>query len=84
MDTMDMKPLVEQAVLIEWSRFAEEHPKLAQVLSEPLLLAGVETALQNDPAYRGAIDQAVALNAGLEAISSLIADAVKRWFAKLV
>jgi hypothetical protein len=80
----DLKPILEAAFDQTWSDFAEAHPRLAEVLSAPTLLASATRDLRNDAAYRKAIDDAVLAGAAMDVLDALVTDHLRKWFARLV
>lgn len=80
----DLKPLIESALQQSWSEFAERHPRLADVLDARAVQLNATQSLAADPAYRKAIDDAIAAQATLETLSDIIATRVRKWFERLI
>ena len=84
MNTIDLKPLVEAAVHREWEAFAADHPNLAKVLSEELLIEKTFADLQQDAEYHKAMLNASVMEAGADIVGALIDGLVQRVLKKLL
>ena len=84
MNTIDIKPLIEQAIASQWPAFAESHPHLAQVLDETLLLESATAQLAQDPDYQAALQHAAAAGLAAETLGGLIGQLVRKFFQRLV
>lgn len=84
MTPKDLTQLVEHAVRQEWSDFSEAHPRLAQVLSEPLLLSAAQESLRDSEPYRKAIENAMLAEATLASVQEVVKTHVRQWFSRLV
>lgn len=82
--TIDLKPLVEAAVHREWTAFAADHPNIAKVLSEALILETAMADLQQDVEYRAAMDRAAVAGVAAEALNGLVDKLVKQFMRKLL
>ena len=84
MDTIDVKEQVRRAVASEWPRFEQNHPKLAAVLDETLVVESAVASIADDPEYREAMDAAGAIGTGAEVVASVIQRLVGQWLRQLV
>jgi hypothetical protein len=62
----------------------ENHPKLAQVIDEQILVESAAESLVDDPEYKEAMDAAAEAGAGAEIIASVVQRLVGRFLRGLV
>ena len=84
MKTMQLKDMVEQAIRQQWPAFAENHPHLATVLEEEVLVDAATASLADDPDYQHAMADAAALGLGIETLAEPVMKWVAGWLRKLV
>ena len=84
MRTIDVKEQVRQAIRSEWPAFEAEHPRLAAVMDETLLLPAAVAALDEDEEFRAAMEQAAAIGAAGEVVASLVSRVVRQWLRQLI
>ena len=82
--TIDVKPMVEAAIHREWDAFAIDHPNLAKVLSEALIIETAMADLQQDAEYRAAMEAATAAGLAAETLGGLVDRLVKQFLRKLL
>lgn len=73
MNTLNLKDEIERAVRGEWQTFATNHPHLAAVVDEELLIEHATASLKDDPEYQQAMQSAAAAHLGAEVLRELIA-----------
>ncbi len=83
MNTIDIKPLVEAAVHRAWDDFAADHPQLAKVLSEELLVESTLAELDKDPEYQSSITNAAAAGVMAETLGDLVGKLLRQVLNKL-
>jgi hypothetical protein len=83
MNTIDIKPLVEQAIATQWPAFVESHPHLAQVLDETLLLESATAHLNEDPDYQEALQHAAAAGLAAETLGGLVTQLIQKFLQRL-
>ena len=84
MNTLNVRPLVEQAIATEWPRFAAEHPRLAAVLQDDLLMESALADLRDDPEYKQAMAHAAAAGLAAEVLGDLVGKVVHRFLRTLI
>ena len=84
MNTIDLKEEVRRAIKTEWPRFAEEHPRLAAVMDESLLLEPAIEALNDDAEFREAMETAASIGAAAEVVAGVVNNMVYRWLRQLL
>ncbi|HEY0007728.1 MAG TPA: hypothetical protein VGB55_03305 [Tepidisphaeraceae bacterium] len=84
MKTIDLHSEVAAAVAMRWDDFAAQHPRLASVIDQHLLVESVQQSLKDDADYQRTLANAQACNASLETMAKLIDKYVVKWIAKLV
>jgi hypothetical protein len=60
------------------------HPRLAEILDEDLLVEHAVETLRDDPEYQDAVRTASAANIGLEAVRGVVVKLVGRFLRRLV
>ena len=81
---ISVKDEVRKAVRSEWPAFAADHPRLAAVLDETLVVDSAIASLADDPEYREAMATAEAVGAGADVIAGLIQRLVSQFLRRLV
>ena len=84
MNAIDVKDQVRQAIQSEWPTFAANHPRLAAVLDETVLVEPAMQSLADDPEYLEAMATADAVGAGAEVIAAVIQRLVSQFLRRLV
>ncbi|MBC8105812.1 MAG: hypothetical protein H7Z14_04410 [Anaerolineae bacterium] len=79
-----MRTEVAAVVGIRWDAFAAEHPNLARVIDQHLMVESAVSHLRADPAFQTAMTNARAVGAGTEFIVKLIDKYVTKWLTTLV
>ena len=81
---LDVRRGVRAAVSAEWPSFARDHPHLAEVVDEDLLVRAATESLADDPEFVGAMRRAETAGTILHAAAGLIRQGVGRWLKRLV
>ena len=84
MNPIDLKTEVAAVIAVRWDTFAAEHPNVARVIDQYLLVEAAVSHLRTDPDYLTAMDNARAVNAGEEFLVKLLDRYVSAWLGKLV
>ena len=84
MNAINLRDQVRQAIQSEWPTFAANHPKLAAVLDEMVLLEPAMQSLADDPEYLEAMATADAVGAGADVIAAVIQRLVSQFLRRLV
>ena len=84
MNAIDVKDQVRQAIQSEWPTFAANHPRLAAVLDETVLVEPAMQSLADDPEYLDAMATADAVGAGADVIAAVIQRLVSQFLRRLV
>ena len=84
MNTIDVKEEVRRAIGREWPAFAQQHPRLAAVVDETLLLEPAMTALGDDPEFAEAMQTAAAVGAAGDVIATIVSRVVNKWLQQLI
>jgi hypothetical protein len=84
MNTIDLKEEVRRALKSEWPRFAIEHPRLAAVMDESLLLEPAIEALNDDAEFREAMETAASIGAAGEVVAGVVNNMVNKWLRQLL
>ena len=80
---LDVRRGVRVAVSAEWPTFARDHPHLAGVIDEDLLVRAATESLADDPEFVASMRKAEAAGTILHAAAGLIRQGVSRWLRKL-
>ncbi|HEX8342774.1 MAG TPA: hypothetical protein VF624_17860 [Tepidisphaeraceae bacterium] len=81
---IDLKTEISAVVALRWDAFAAEHPRLARVVDQHLLVESAARALNLDMDYQRSITNARAVNAGQEVMLKLIDRYVSKFIATLI
>ena len=84
MNVIDLKDQVRQAIQSEWPTFAANHPRLAAVLDETVLVEPAMQSLADDPEYLEAMATADAVGAGAQFLADTISRFVRQWLRTLI
>lgn len=84
MNTINLKEQVERAVRTEWRAFAINHPRLAEVVDEDLLIEHATASLRDDAEYQQVMQTAAAANIGAEVLRDVIVRLVGEFLRRLV
>jgi hypothetical protein len=82
--TVSLKDEIQKVLSRTWPAFAQDHPNLAAVIDQTLLLEQAAACLQDDAEYREAMELASITGLGGSAVVDLIERFVKGWLGKLV
>jgi hypothetical protein len=81
MNTIDLKSHVSRIIRSEWPAFAAQHPRLAAVIDQTLLVQQATDALRDDEEFAHALATAAAAGIMLEALHELILRRIRTWLA---
>ena len=81
---IDVQRRVRSAVSAEWPTFARDHPALAEVVDEDLLVRQATESLADDPQFLKAMRDADAAGTIYETAAELIRAAVGKWLKRLL
>jgi hypothetical protein len=84
MNTLNVRPLVEQAIDREWPAFAAAHPRLAAILHDELLIESAVADLHDDPEYREAMANAAAAGLAADVLGEVVGKVVSRFLRTLI
>jgi hypothetical protein len=84
MTQIQLKDAVRAAIRSGWDAFAQDHPRLAQVLDEQLLVEQATQSISDDPQYQETMSQASLTGIAAESLLPLIQKLVTRWLWNLV
>jgi hypothetical protein len=84
MTTIQLKDAVRAAIHSGWDAFAQDHPRLAQVLDEQLLVEQAMQSIADDPQYQETMSQASITGIAADSLLPLIQKLVTRWLWGLV
>ncbi len=82
--TISLKDEVQKVLSRQWRAFAQEHPNLAAVIDQSLLVEQAATCLQDDAEYREAMELASSAGAGASVVVDLVERFVTTWLRKLI
>jgi len=83
MNTIDLKTEVRRAIDRNWPAFQRDHPHLAGVIDESLVVASATQSLAEDPAYQEALRDAHLAGVAMEVGAELVERFVVRWLRGL-
>ena len=84
MTRIQLKEEVRRAIHQNWDAFASEHPNLAQVIDQELLVEHAMQSIADDPEYRTAMEQSAAVGIGMEALASFIERFISRFLRQIL
>ncbi len=84
MASVSMKDEVRRAIRSEWPTFERQHPRLAAVLDESLLVEGAIESIADDPEYRETMATAQAMGLGASAVTGVVHRLVGKWLQELL
>jgi hypothetical protein len=79
----DVKQLVSDAVKTAWPTFEADHPRLAAVIDQLMLIDGVIDELADDPAYAQALGNADAAGQTAQEIADFVTNYVVKGIKQL-
>ncbi|HTL30687.1 MAG TPA: hypothetical protein VL282_15755 [Tepidisphaeraceae bacterium] len=83
MKELDLTSLVAKAIESNWPTFAAEHPRLAAAIDQSLLIEQAADLLEDEPAYRAAMQKAELVGAIGDTVESFISQWIVRWLRTL-
>ena len=84
MTRIQLKEAVRAAIYSGWDAFAADHPRLAMVLDEQLLVEQATQSIEDDPQYKEAMSQAIAMGIAADGLFDLVQKLVTRWLWGLI
>lgn len=84
MSTIRLKDEVRRVIHQQWESFAAEHPNLAQVIDQELLVEQATQSIADDSEYRTVMEQSAAVGIGMEALVSFVERFVSRLLRAIV
>jgi hypothetical protein len=84
MTKSQLKDNVRAAIHSGWDAFAQDHPRLAAVLDEELLIEQATQSIADDPQYQQTMSQASVTGIAADSLAPLIQKLVTRWLWGLV
>ncbi len=84
MTKIQLKDEVRRAIHQNWDTFASEHPNLAQVIDQELLVEHAMQSIADDPEYRTAMEQSAAVGIGMEALIGFVEQFVSRFLREII
>lgn len=84
MTRIELKNEVRRAISQNWDSFVQEHPNLARVIDQELLVEGVMQSLADDPEYQRAMEQSHAIGIRVHALTSFVDRFVSAWLKRLL
>jgi len=84
MSRIKLKDEVQRAIRSEWPAFVVNHPRLAEILDEDLLIEHAVETLRNDAEYQETMKTAVAANIGAEVVRGVIVRLVGKFLRRLI
>jgi acyl CoA:acetate/3-ketoacid CoA transferase len=82
--TISLKDEVQKVLAREWNSFAQDHPNLAAVIDQTLLVEQAAACLQDDAEYREALELASAAGTSAGVVVDLVERFVLKWLKTLV
>jgi hypothetical protein len=83
MNIINLKAIVANAIESSWTNFAKEHPHLAAAIDQSLLIEQAADLLEDDPAYRAAMQKAQAVEMIGDGVESFVNTWIERWLRSL-
>ena len=84
MTRIQLKDTVRAAIHSGWDAFAQDHPRLAEVLDEQLLVEQATQSVEDDPQYQEAISRTSAAEMEVDGLFELVQNLVTRWLWGLI
>lgn len=84
MSQIDLKQVVRIAIRNGWDAFAQDHPRLATVLDEQLLVEQATQSIADDPQFQQALSKASVAGITAESVVELAQKFVTRWLWGLI
>ncbi len=84
MTTINLKDEVQQIIGGQWQAFAQEHPRLAEVIDQTLLVEQATASLADDAAFQQAMRDADAATISGQSLLDLVQQYVIEWLKKLI
>lgn len=84
MNTIELKQVVRIAIKNGWEAFAADHPRLAAVMDEQLLVEQATQSIADDPEFQHALSQASVIGITADSVVQLAQRFVTRWLWGLV
>ena len=82
METISVREAVRRAVKVEWEEFVREHPRLAEVVDQELLVERAEEDLAKDEEYQKAMENAATAGWAAEGILTLVQRFMQKWLGR--
>lgn len=83
MNRIDLKLEVQKAISGRWSSFEREHPRLASVLDEQLLVETATESIEDDPAFQEAMQQAALVGTAAETLHDYVNRFIQEFLRQL-
>jgi hypothetical protein len=83
MTTIQLKEEVRRAIHQSWDTFAAQHPNLAAVIDQELLVEQAMQSIADDPEYRTAMEQSSAVGIGMAAVVSFVERFISRFLRQI-
>jgi hypothetical protein len=84
MTKIQLKEEVRRVIHQNWDAFASEHPNLARVIDQGLLVEQAMQSIADDPEYRTAMEQSQAVGIGMEALCSFVERFISRFLREII
>ena len=84
MSQIDLKQVVRIALHNGWQAFAADHPRLAAVMDEHLLVEHATQSIADDPQFQQALSQASITGICADSVVELAQRFVTRWLWGLI
>jgi hypothetical protein len=83
MIAINLRDEVQKVLSLEWRAFAEQHPRLAEVIDQTVLVEQAVASIADDPDFRKAMDDAAVAGIVAGTIPDLISRFVGDWLRRL-
>ena len=84
MTQLHLRDEVRRAIGREWEAFERDHPHLARVLDQELLVEHAAKVIAADPEYCETMEQAQIVGTGMGAVADLVGRMVSRLLREIV
>jgi hypothetical protein len=84
MTNIQLKEEVRRAIHQNWDTFAAQHPNLAAVIDQELLVEQAMQSIADDPEYRTAMEQSNAVGIGMQALVSFVERFISRFLRQII